>query len=211
MITQNWFHPKKTSQNKFYNFLKADLVVFCKNNHSMNNASLPWGPVVTARKNPLFRLFVLFLLCVIVTSCIIMHLSPCMFLLKTKIIWNKIYVCFAPMVYWIFENWFEPKSSLDNVLQNLVQTFSFLIVNSNLENVLSVRESAAFLLLAHLSCLRLPEPANQSPPYLPAKHPSFTSLSSSYGATSRAPRRYLGDGTDDHLLPYKLPNPSLQP
>jgi hypothetical protein len=39
MITQNWFHPKNTSQNKFYNSLKEDLVVFCKNNHAINKSS----------------------------------------------------------------------------------------------------------------------------------------------------------------------------
>jgi hypothetical protein len=44
MITQNWFHPKIPHRNFFYNSLKPDLVLICKNNHAKNkdlNASRP--------------------------------------------------------------------------------------------------------------------------------------------------------------------------
>jgi hypothetical protein len=41
--------PKNNSRNKFYNSLKADLVVFCKNNPAINKGSLLGRPVAFER------------------------------------------------------------------------------------------------------------------------------------------------------------------
>jgi hypothetical protein len=41
--------PKNTSHNKFYNSLKADLVVFYKNNPAINKGSLSYRPVAFER------------------------------------------------------------------------------------------------------------------------------------------------------------------
>jgi hypothetical protein len=40
---------KNTTKNKFYNSLKADLVVFCKNNPAINKGSLSCRPVAFER------------------------------------------------------------------------------------------------------------------------------------------------------------------
>jgi hypothetical protein len=39
------FTQKNTSYNKFYNSLKADLIVFCKNNHAKNKDLIATRPV----------------------------------------------------------------------------------------------------------------------------------------------------------------------
>jgi hypothetical protein len=41
--------PKNNSRNKFYNSLKADLVVFCTNNPAINKGSLLGKPVAFER------------------------------------------------------------------------------------------------------------------------------------------------------------------
>jgi hypothetical protein len=43
--------PKNISQNKFYNSLNPDLVVFCKNNQAKNKTLIATKPVACERYN----------------------------------------------------------------------------------------------------------------------------------------------------------------